>query len=237
MKIFIPTQSFQDWQRLLAKPNLHWKEGHSAMALARSWEAAAATGFPPEIKAAFESGGSPLLADLDPLLALPEFQVPLPAGVQSSQIDLLALARGKEGLVAIVVEGTVDETFGPTLREKRIGPSDGFNERHVSLLQYLELPPSIPQTIRYQFLHRTASALIVARQFDAKAAVMLVHSFSPTNKGFSDFEAFAGLFNAEAEIGRIVPAGMFEGMPLFLGWCAGDQRFRSGDDAEQAGKL
>lgn len=207
------------------------------MTLARAWEAAAATGFPPEIKAAFESGGSPLLADLDPLLALPEFEVPMSGGVQSSQIDLLALARGKEGLVAVVVEGKVDETFGPTLREKRIEPSDGFNERHVFLLQYLELPPSIPQTIRYQFLHRTASALIVSRQFDAKAAVMLVHSFSPTNKGFSDFEAFAGLFNAEAEIGRIVPAGLFEGMPLFLGWCAGNQRFRSGDDAEQAGKL
>ncbi len=237
MKIFIPTQSFQDWQRLLAKPNLHWKDGHSAMTLARSWEAAAATGFPPEIKAAFETSGSPLLTELDPLLALPEFQVPLPGGLRSAQTDVLALARGKEGVVAIVVEGKVDETFGPTLREKKIEPSDGFNERHVSLLQYLELPPSIPQTIRYQFLHRTASALIVARQFDAKAAVMLVHSFSPTNKGFSDFEAFAGLFNAAPQIGKIIEAGTFEGMPLFLGWCAGDQCFRAENEVAPPGPL
>jgi hypothetical protein len=228
MKIFIPTQSFQEWQRLLAKPDLHWKEGHSAMTLARSWEAAAATGFPPEIKAALQATGSPFLADLDPLLALPEFQVPLPGGVRSSQADLLVLARGKEGVVAIVVEGKVDETFGPSLREKKAEHSDGFKERQVFLLQYLELPPSIPQTIRYQLLHRTAAALIVARQFDVKAAVMLVHSFSPTNKGFSDFEAFAGLFNTAPEVGKIISAGTFEDMPLFLGWCVGDQRFRFG---------
>lgn len=234
MKIFIPTESFRDWQRLMENPDLHWKEGHSAMTLARSWEAAG-MGFPPEVEAAFETSGSPLLTDLAPLLAVPEFQAPLPGGIRLSQTDVLALARGKQGLVAIIVEGKVDETFGPTLREKRIEPSDGFNERQI--LQYLELPPSIPQTIRYPFLHKTASALIVARQFDAKAAMMLVHSFSPTNKGFSDFEAFAGLFNAKPEIGRIVSAGMFEGMPLFLGWCAGDQRFRSGSNAEQAGKL
>lgn len=234
MKIFIPTESFQKWQHLLAEPNLHLKEGPSAMTLARSWEAAA-MGFPPEVKAAFEKSGSPLLTGLTPLLAVPEFQVPLPVEVRLSQTDVLALARGKEGLVAMVVEGKVDETFGPTLREKRIEPSDGFNERQI--LQYLELPPSIPQTIRYQFLHRTASALIVARQFDAKAAVMLVHSFSPANKGFSDFEAFAGLFNAEPQIGRIVSAGIFEGMPLFLGWCAGDPRFRAGNDAVESGKL
>lgn len=200
------------------------------MTLARSWEAAA-MGFPPEVKAAFEASGSPLLTGLAPLFAVPEFQVPLPGGIRLSQTDVLALARGKEGLVAMVVEGKVDEKVGPTLREKRIEPSDGFNEHLVLLLRYLELPPSIPQTIRYQFLHRTASALLVARQFDAKAAVMLVHSFSPANQGFSDFEAFAGLFNVAPEVGQIASAGMFEGMPLFLGWCEGDPRFLSGDDA------
>jgi hypothetical protein len=30
-RVFVPTQSGSDWQRLLAKPKLHWKKGRSAM--------------------------------------------------------------------------------------------------------------------------------------------------------------------------------------------------------------
>jgi hypothetical protein len=33
-RIFIPTHSLTDWQRLLAKPDLHWQPGRSAMTAA-----------------------------------------------------------------------------------------------------------------------------------------------------------------------------------------------------------
>ena len=226
MRVLIPTQSFRDWKRLLAKPELHWKAGHSAMTLARSWEAAAPTGFPPEIKAAFDSSGAPDLEDLTPLLAIPEYQVPLPGGDRPSQTDVLALARGPAGLVAIAVEGKVDEPFGPTLGEKLLEPSQGFKDRLSFLLGLLRLPDSVSGSIRYQLLHRTASALLIANQFNAKVAVMLVHSFSNSDKWFPDFQAFAALFHARPEIGQAVPTGEFAGISLFLGWCKGDQKFR-----------
>jgi len=33
-RIFIPTKTGSDWQSLLAKPELHWKKGASAMTAA-----------------------------------------------------------------------------------------------------------------------------------------------------------------------------------------------------------
>ena len=136
-RIFIPTQSYQDWKRLLAQPDLHWKAGYSAMTLARSWEAA--QGFPPEVAAALATTADPVLQDLSMLIAIPEYQVALPGGERASQTDLLVLARGNEGLVAIAVEGKVDETFGPTLQQKRAEDSKGVNTRLQFLTEKLGL--------------------------------------------------------------------------------------------------
>ncbi len=46
-KILIPSRGAEDWQRLLAEPEKHWRSGCSAKALAHCWEAAA--GFPPSV--------------------------------------------------------------------------------------------------------------------------------------------------------------------------------------------
>ena len=84
----------------------------------------------------------------------------------------------------------------------------------------------MPAAIRYQLLHRTVSALLIAEQFNAVAAVMIVQSFSPTDRWFEDFEAFARLFGAAVSAGQLVRLGEFNGTPLYVGWCKGDQRFR-----------
>jgi len=89
--------------------------------------------------------------------------------------------RGPAGLVALAIEGKVDEPFGPTMGERRTDPSRGVAERIEWLVGRLGAG-SVPDGIRYQLLHRTASALLIAQQFDAAAAVMLVHSFSPTSR-------------------------------------------------------
>jgi len=221
-RIVVPTQSPEDWKRLLAKPDLHWKAGYSAMTLAQSWEAAHPC-VPPEIAAALDS--EPILRNLELLLAIPEYQVNLPGGQRPSQTDVLALMRGSAGLVAVAVEGKVDEAFGPTVGQKRAEASAGVDERLAWLIDHLGLDV-VPDTVRYQLLHRTASALLVAEQFDAAAALMLVHSFSPTALWFDDFAAFAALFGVEAQVGGVARVGTFGGIPLFIGWCKGDQRFR-----------
>ncbi len=223
-RIFVPTQSPKDWKRLLAKPDLHWREGYSAMTLARAWESAHPF-VPPEIASCLESSGAWELSGLELLLAIPEYQASLPGGRRPSQTDVLALMRGPTGIVAVAVEGKVDETFGPAVGDKRTEDSAGVTERLMWLSELFGLQ-SVPDEIRYQLLHRSASAVLVAREFDATAAVMLVHSFSPTGLWFDDFDAFAALFGVAVAVGSTSLLGDFGGKRLYVGWCKGDQRFR-----------
>lgn len=220
--ILVPTQSPEDWRRLLAKPDLHWKAGYSAMTLARSWEAAA--GLPPEVRTVFDASES--FRAIEPLLIIPEYKVPLPGGRRESQTDVFVLARRAAGLVAIAVEGKVDEAFGPTVAERQADSSAGVGERLRAISECLGLS-DVPGSIRYQLLHRTASAVLAARQFCAPAAVMLVHSFSPTDRWFEDFSAFAGLFGVKPRIGNLAAVGNCGDVSLSIGWCKGDQRFRA----------
>ncbi len=223
-RIFTPTRSIEDWKTLLAQPDLHWKPWGSAMALAKSWEAAGAGGFPPEVRTILDSTDCVGLKQLKLLVAFPEYQVDLPGGDTSSQTDVLVLAKGCDGLVTIAVEGKVDEPFGPTVGEKRAAPSDGVDERIRFLHERLGLSQPVPDAIRYQLLHRTVSALLTAEHFGARLAVMLIHSFSPTDKWFDDFSAFAALFGRGATIGELLEVGDREGIRLFLGWCKGDPK-------------
>ena len=68
-RIFVPTQSGSDWQRLLAKPVLHWKPGRSAMTAAASWEAAGDK-LPPEISDLLNASGHTNLVGLKLLAAI-----------------------------------------------------------------------------------------------------------------------------------------------------------------------
>ena len=150
MHIYVPTQGPEDWKRLLAREH-HWKEGYSAMALATCWEHYSDQGGPPEIRKAL--GGASFF------LAIPEYKVDLPPkGGRPSQTDLFALGHQGDNLVAVSVEGKVDETLGPTLEERRADQSAGVKERIGYLLNLLRLPPDIPGSVRYQLLHRTAAA-------------------------------------------------------------------------------
>lgn len=107
-RIFVPTTTGTDWQRLLGKPRLHWKMGRSAMSAAACWEENHPH-LPPEIMAVLASSGDPALADLELLAAMPEWEVALPGGDTSSQTDVLAVARNRRGLVVLAVEAKVDE--------------------------------------------------------------------------------------------------------------------------------
>src|SRR2546422_844943 len=175
-RIVVPTRRPTDWKPLLAQPDLHWKAGHSAMALAQCWESAA--GVPPEIAAALRSADVEELADAELLLGIPEYEVPLPGGDRASQTDLMVFARSRGGLVVFAVEGKVDEEFGPTVGAKRSEKSEGVDKRLAALHQLLGFSKPVRDQIRYQLLHRAASALLTAETFNASAAVMLVHSFS-----------------------------------------------------------
>jgi len=208
------TNGPDDWRALLADPVKHWRVGYSARTLAHSWEAA--DGFPPEVANALRQTDDPLLADLTPVLAVPEFKVPLPGGTRASQNDVFVLARSAVGPVSIMVEGKVNESFGPTLDEWLTEASRGKAQRLRFLMRSLGLDTQPPGLMRYQLLHRAASAVITGEQYRAAAAVLLVHSFSRNRVGWKDYQAFARLFGVEAVEGFVQRLGRGSVVPLFL---------------------
>ena len=135
-------------------------------------------------------------------------------------------------VIRITIEGKVDESFGPRLKEWKVGASSGKQERLEYLKSCLRLDSEPPGHIRYQLMHRAASAVIEAERFGAGAAVMLIHTFSRTDQGFEEYHEFSRLFGIEAEIGVLKKASCGttwarNGLPLYLGWVHGDERYLS----------
>jgi hypothetical protein len=220
---YAPLARAEEWQRFLAKPDLHWKTGYSARSLAYSWTEA--QGFPEEVASLFHASGEPALQDLMFLLGIPEHEVALPGGRRASQNDVFVLARGSEGLVCIVVEGKVAESFDLPVDQRFATPSPGQQERLRFLLDLLELERDAVGSIGYQLLHRAASGILEAQRFGARHAVMLVHSFSQELAHFADYAAFARLYGCSPEPLKIVRAGELGGVNLHLGWVVGDPEY------------
>jgi hypothetical protein len=219
--IFVPSKGPDSWRDFLAEPETQWAPNYSARTLAYCWEAQ--DGFPREIDAALSQ--VPALASARPLLIFPEWKVPLPGGSRASQNDVWVLARGESGLISVAVEGKVNEPFDVTLGDWRVDASRGKQARLDHLAEVLGIPDAFPDAVRYQLLHRAASAVLEAERFGARDAVMLVHSFSPANLWFDDFAFFASLFGLQTSVGQIVSTTARNGMPLHLGWIHGDEKY------------
>jgi len=222
-RIFIPTRDGADWQRLLAKPTLHWKIGASAMTAAASWEDASGE-LPAEIASLLSGTGELGLVDLSLLAALPEWEVALPGGDTTSNTDVLAICRNESGLCVVAVEAKVLEDFGPLLKVKRDGASSN-QERRLAYLHDLLGVPRFDDAIRYQLLHRTASALLTAQQFHAHCAVMLVHAFGTPAQRRSEFTAFCAAMGSTEVSAGVWRAALNAGSTLYLAWCDGDPRY------------
>lgn len=225
-RIFIPANQAQDWQQFLAEPERQWKIGYSARTLAYCWHAA--SGFPEEVSLVFASSSIFAFQSIEPLFILPEYKVSLKGRGPDSQNDIFVLGKAQDGeLVSIMVEGKVEESFGASLgkwKSANKGFTDNKRKRLDDLQEYLGLA-SIPDDIYYQLLHRTASAVIEAKRFNAQYAVMLVHSFSPSGSWFDEYARFLNLFDVEAEKNVLHHLNVVDGVDLYTGWVTGDARF------------
>lgn len=219
MTILLPSNSPDDWRQFLADPENHWRPGYSARTLAYSWHAA--RGFPPEVRQTLAQQ----FPDIEMLLGIPEHKVALPGGARASQTDLWVLARAGDELASIAVEGKVSEAFGPTVDEWLVDASDGKRKRLAFLRAQLGCEENLPGTVRYQLLHRAASAILEAKRFRARHAVLLVHSFSRTREWLDDFMAFGKLLGVDAVADRLTPVRECDGVKFSMGWVCGDPAF------------
>ena len=222
-RILIPARSPEDWKTYLAQPKRHWKKGYSAWALAHCWHRP--KGFPEEVSKVFLGSGMKVFEGLEPLLILPEHRVSLPGGSRPSQSDIWVLGRSGNDLVSITVEGKVRESFGDTLARWLQNASAGKMTRLEFLVDVLGFSQKPPRGTRYQLMHRTASALVEAKEFTAAHAMMMVHSFSETDDGFDDYASFVSLFGANARLNGVAPAGQRDGVDLYFAWIRGDRRW------------
>ena len=195
-------------ETMLADPEKQWKKGYSARSLAYCWEET--NDLPIEVRKVFDHSRIDELSGLEVLLAIPEHKMPLRGGSRPSQNEVWVLARRNRDLISIAVEGKVDEAFGPTLERRK-----GGAKRLGYILDLLELDVP-PGDIRYQLLHRIASAIIEAHRFNAAHAVMLVHSFSQGDMWFDDYNRFVGLFGSTGFPNTIASVGQRAGVSLFF---------------------
>jgi hypothetical protein len=197
-----------------------WKPGRSAHALATAWFGRSS--LPEEVEDVFSPT---LLAGLSPLLGLVEHEVPLAGRGSASHNDLLVLAKAANDLVVIAVEGKVDEAFGndDTVEEWLAAGGENRETRISFLAETLVIPhEGFLEPVRYQLVHRTASAVLEARRFNARHAVMLVHSFGHAPALLEQYKAFATTLGAQnASSGVLSHVGNRDGIELWLGWASG----------------
>ena len=221
-RLFVPTHGAVDWRRLLADPRRQWYRGKSAYELAVSWEAASRTarGIPASIAGLLDS--VPVLRGAKLVIGLPELQVDLPGGGHASQTDLWALLGTGERLVSMAVEAKAGERFGDTVGDWLAAGKPG-NRRRVrlaALCQRLAIPDIGLEAIRYQLLHRAASALIMAERFRASLAVLLIVSFDKDRdrESLEAFRHFGRFFNATTDAGMVTALPGERDIPLYAGW-------------------
>lgn len=214
-KIYVGTADIEDWRKLVRAG--HFVTNYSAQLTAESW--LDTDGFPQALASVFASAGDPFVS-LMPLLVFPEHNVPLPGGSVGTQSDVWCLAAHSSGLASLAVEGKKEESFGPTLAEWQRTTTSGRKTRLAYLVELLGLTPPLPQDLRYQFLHRTASAIIEAKRFHASIAVLVVQSFSSGKTGFADFDRFLQLMGVPNPItpDTVIPIGVRDGVTLYAVW-------------------
>ncbi|MGY4617261.1 hypothetical protein ACVWZ4_002488 [Bradyrhizobium sp. USDA 4472] len=228
-QLHLPIKTPEDVIPYLGSPG-HWREGRSAKLVAEGWFSAKDR---PELHGLPEMVSVTLgrcppdqasrFAEAELVDAFLERTIELGDGSTPSQTDVLAILRLPNELAIMAVEGKVNESFGPLVSEwiRKATPSSKKAARLAHLSQTLGIKVSDCENLRYQLLHRTASALYEARRYHAEVAIMMVHSFDPKDTGFEDFARFSaaiGLTGVAAT--RLDGPVSLDGVDLYLGWTA-----------------
>jgi hypothetical protein len=213
-RLYVPLLEPEDVVRHLGKQENHWKEGRSAHALTQLWFLK--NGFPTSIATVLKS--HPVFESAELIDAFLERQVDLGTAGRPSQTDLLAVTGLDQGIAIVAVEGKAGESFGEPV-DKWFDGSASKKARLDKLCTTLGLSYDKARLLRYQLLHRSASAIYEAKRYRTDTAAILVHSFGNPKNGFSDFSAFLQALGAE-EVTPGTLEGPFpcDGISLYAGW-------------------
>lgn len=216
-RVHVPIKRPEDAIPHLGSPT-HWQPGRSAKCVADSWFGA--NDIPQSVAVVLD--GDPVFRSARLIDAFLERAVDLGDGATPSQTDLMAIVGLENGLGVLAVEAKVDETFGPTVDEWLADTSRDTSQkltRLKSLCAIVGLNEAASGTLRYQLLHRTASAVLEAKRYRARHAAMLVQSFCPKGSWHKDFTAFARAAGfGDVPVGSISSPKDCDGVSLQIGW-------------------
>jgi hypothetical protein len=215
-RLHLPMRKPEDVIPFLGKEE-HWEDDHSAKLIATTWFSA--NDLPLMVRRTLEQ--IPRFADAELVDAFLERCVELGDGLRPSQTDVLAVLGLKSELAVMAVEGKVTESFGSLVSEWLRDASNEKHQRLARLAKTLGLDVTTIGHLRYQLLHRTASAIYEAHRYHAKAAIMMVHSFDPADAGVADFKRFSSQMRlSDADATRLIGPVECERVDLYLGWTA-----------------
>jgi hypothetical protein len=214
--LHVPLVKPEDVIPHLAQRELHWRAGYSAQELAVAWSSAR-NDFPASVRAVLKTAAE--YAEAEFIDGFFEREVELGSPGRNSQTDLMVIAGLKDELAIIAVEGKVEESFAELVSDWNSTP--GKQHRLECLCETLGLDADQVGGIRYQLLHRAASAIYEAKRYRCQHALMLVHSFSATHRWFQDFGAFSRVMcQPLEEPNKCSSAKACEGVSLRLAWVA-----------------
>jgi hypothetical protein len=222
-RFYVPTREPEDWAGGLADRS-QWAAGKSAYELAYAWERAGGR-LPTSVSACLAGAAEVALRDVTPLVGLPEHRVDLGDGRRASQTDLLVVARsGRGGLVVLAVEGKKSESFGSDTVSGWLAKTKTGSQRLALVCERIGLSPGAVGDVYYQLLHRAAAAVLEARRFGARHAVMAVHSFSSTHQHLGAYQAFVALYGKQASVGQVVKLATLGDVVLHAVWVTDDKQ-------------
>jgi hypothetical protein len=215
-RLHVPLVKPEDVIPHLAKRELHWRAGYSAQELAMAW-CGSRNDFPLAVRAVLRT--APEYARAELVDGFFEREVDLGSPGRNSQTDLMVIAGLENELGIIAIEGKVEESFAELVTDWNDTPR---KQRRLELLcGTLGLDCAHIGSIRYQLLHRTASAVYEAKRYRCRHALMLVHSFSPMHRWFEDFAAFSRAMSLPIQQPDVCSVAKdCEGVSLRLAWVA-----------------
>jgi hypothetical protein len=171
--------SIEEWKAFSppASQDLHWVDGRSAKELAKAWfNDTGKPKVPKELSLLFQSDSRTVYLVIES--AVPECKTNLDTFGKGRVHDLLLIGKTGNEKVVISIEAKVDETFGPTLRERRRNnPVNSKIYRRISHLSEALFSKGNYDQLRYQLLHGIGGTLIEAKKQGAAFAVFVVHEF------------------------------------------------------------
>jgi hypothetical protein len=187
---------------------------------AASWEAADGR-LPPEISKCFDASGIEAIASLRLLVAMPDWEFDLGMERLPPVREMLVVARNAQGLCVIAVEPNAE---GALECQPDLTPDHGVLSDMARMQGMIGLRSFDPR-VHYRLLYRACCALQAAEEFEAKAAVLLVHSFETAPLARLDFERFCATINANSAGDCVFVAPARARPSLYLAWCDADPVF------------